>query len=233
MIAHELGIAPDRLEPAGEALVQLGACLLGDGLVGGLADEQVAKAKGILAGRLAPLGPDELLADEPREDVIEDQVRPRGREVAHRAEVEHPTLDRRPFEDDSLVVGEPVDARRQQQVDRRRDANVRHVADHAPSCALAAQDALVDEHRDHLLHEQRIALRGLVDALADVIGQRDGSEQRADEALGVGPGQRLHEDRRRVELACAPVWAGPARARRTSSSGPCASCWRRSPAVGR
>ena len=48
-----------RCEPVGEALVQLGARRLGQRVVGGVADQQVAEAEGVLAGKLArcPAGP--------------------------------------------------------------------------------------------------------------------------------------------------------------------------------
>jgi hypothetical protein len=54
-------------EPGGEALVQLGADRLGEGVVGGVADQQVAEAVGVFPGVLGPVGADELLADERNE----------------------------------------------------------------------------------------------------------------------------------------------------------------------
>ena len=52
------------LQPVREPLVQLGAGRLGKRVVSGVADQQVAEAKGIVPGKLRLVGADELLADE-------------------------------------------------------------------------------------------------------------------------------------------------------------------------
>src|SRR5947208_2937673 len=51
-------------EPAGETLVKLGAGDLGEGVVGGVADEDVAKAEGVLTGEEWLLPLDEVLPHE-------------------------------------------------------------------------------------------------------------------------------------------------------------------------
>ena len=55
-------IAGDVHEPGGEALVEVGADGLGGGLVGGVADQQVAEAIRILAGQQGADRSDELLS---------------------------------------------------------------------------------------------------------------------------------------------------------------------------
>ena len=53
-----------RLEPARDALVQLGAALLRQPVVGRLADQRVREAEGVLPGDLRALGADQLVLDE-------------------------------------------------------------------------------------------------------------------------------------------------------------------------
>jgi len=53
------------VEPVGEALVQVGAQALGQRLVGGVPDQEVAEAERIFARELRPVGTDELAAHEP------------------------------------------------------------------------------------------------------------------------------------------------------------------------
>jgi hypothetical protein len=57
-------ITPVLGQPAGEAFVQLRPRRFRECVVGGVADQQVPEAEGVLAGKLALVGPDELLADE-------------------------------------------------------------------------------------------------------------------------------------------------------------------------
>ena len=51
------------IEPVGEPLVQLGPCRLGERVVRGVADQQVAEAERVLALEVALVGSDQLLAD--------------------------------------------------------------------------------------------------------------------------------------------------------------------------
>ena len=60
-----------RLEPVGELLVQLGARLLGQRVVRGVADEEMAELEGVLVGEVGGVRPDELLPDE-REEMCAD-----------------------------------------------------------------------------------------------------------------------------------------------------------------
>ena len=55
------------VEPGREAGVEVGADRLRERVVGGVADQQVAEAKAVLACELGAVGADELVADERRE----------------------------------------------------------------------------------------------------------------------------------------------------------------------
>ncbi len=68
VVAEELveldELAPLLLEPRGEACVEIGAYGLRKGLVGGIADQEVAKAEGVLAADVRSLRANELVPDE-------------------------------------------------------------------------------------------------------------------------------------------------------------------------
>src|SRR5581483_4111927 len=111
--------------------------------VGGLPDQDMGEAEGVLAraqrlGRTEQAPPDERAqaARDARADGIGGQLRDRAR-GEDRAD------DGGPLDRDALVVREPVEPRCEERLDRRRDA--------------AARAALLAEHRDELLQEERVA----------------------------------------------------------------------------
>ena len=65
---------------------------------------------------------------------------------------------RRRIDDRPLVVGKLVEARCQQRMDRRGDRDPAQVAGWFPATVDQAKHAGVDEHRDELLDEERVAL---------------------------------------------------------------------------
>jgi hypothetical protein len=70
VISDDLVLLDQRgvpLEPVGEPLVQLGARLLRERVVGGVADQQMPETEGVVAGQRPGARTDELLADEPEE----------------------------------------------------------------------------------------------------------------------------------------------------------------------
>ena len=72
-------------------------------------------------------------------------------------------LDERP-----LRLRQPIEAGRQQRRDRRRNRYVRDVPSGHPPFAVASQQAVVDQHPEHLLDEQRVALGDAGDPRPDV-----------------------------------------------------------------
>ena len=147
----ELG--PVLLQPGGEALVEVGAGRLGQRLVGGVADQQVAEAEAVLARELRPVRPDQLLADERGQ--ARGDLGLLGRECLHGAAVEDLALDRAALEHAPLARLELVEPGREQRLQRRRDDD------------LALR---LSGHRDHLLDEERVAARGASDPRAQVVG---------------------------------------------------------------
>ncbi len=70
--------------------------------------------------------------------------------------------------------------------------------------AISSPPRLAD-HREHLLDVQRVAGRCSRDPLAHVQVERDLAQQRVDQLLALALRERLEQERRRVELASAPV----------------------------
>ena len=101
-------------------------------------------------------------------------------------------LDGRAFDGGALVGRQAVESRRQQGLDRRRYGE------------LAV--GTVGHHRQHLLDEERVALRGGCDALLRVCVDA-GQEQVVDEPRRLVRSQGLEQHRGCVQLPAAP--AGP------------------------
>ena len=149
-LVHLDQIGPALLQPVREALVQLCANRFRQAVVRGIANEEVAEAKGVVAGQLRAIGPDQLLADEPGQSRDD---RPVLRQRLHRPAVEDLALDGASLEHRALRLLELVEARGQQRLQVRRDENVR-------TRALG--------HRRHLRQEERVAAGRMRDPRAQI-----------------------------------------------------------------
>ena len=127
--------------------MQVGPARLRQRVVGGVADQEVAEAEAVLARDLSPFRRDQLLADEAGEPRC--HLRLVGDERLDGAAVEDLPLDRAALEHGPLGLLEPVEASRQQRLERRRDD---HLA--------------VAGHREHLADEERVAACRARDPLA-------------------------------------------------------------------
>ena len=99
------------VEPVGEAGVQVGADRLRKGVVGGVADQQVAEAVAVLAGELGAVGTDQLAAHECGESGRD--LRLLGSECLHGAAVEDLAFDRAALQHPPLGLVELVEPSRQ------------------------------------------------------------------------------------------------------------------------
>ena len=136
------------VEPGGQALVQLGSRRLGQGVVGGVSEQQVAEAEGVLSGELGRVGTDQALADERGEAR---RHRAAVRERLHCAAVEDLTLDRTPLQHGALTVLELIEPRGQERLQGRWDGDL----------ALAFHG-----HHHHLGDEQRVSAGSVGDLRA-------------------------------------------------------------------
>jgi hypothetical protein len=93
----------DTLEPAREALVEVGPLLLGQALVGGVPDQEVPEAERVLAGELGTVRSDQLLADESEQTSLHLGPELLGGEGRHSSDVEELALYRGPAEDVALA----------------------------------------------------------------------------------------------------------------------------------
>ena len=78
---------------------------------------------------------------------------------AHVGEVEVLAHDRGRFDHLALALGETVQARAEDRLDRRRDADLLHTSPQKPLLPAARERAVVDQHREHLLDHERVAAR--------------------------------------------------------------------------
>ena len=116
LVALDEGVAV-LVEPGGEARVQVGADRLGEGVVGGVADQQVAEAVAVVARELGAVGADQLAAHEPGQPGR--HLRLLGGERLHGAAMEDLALDGASLEHLALGLVELVEAGRQQRLQRR------------------------------------------------------------------------------------------------------------------
>ena len=151
-LVHLDEIRPALVQPVGEALVELCANGLGETVVGGIADEQVPEAKGIVTRQLRAFGPDQLLADESRQSRHD---RPVLGQRLHRPAVEDLALDGASLEHRPLRLLQLVEARGKQGLQVGRDENIR---------------TGVGGHRRHLRQEERIAAGRMSDPRAQLNG---------------------------------------------------------------
>ena len=128
--------------------MQLGARRLGQRVVGGVSEQQVAEAEGVLSGKLRRVGADQVLPDERGEAR---RHRAALRERLHGAAVEDLALDRAPLQHGALSVLELVEPRGEERLQGRWDGDL----------ALA-----FDGHRHHLGDEQRVSAGGVGDLRA-------------------------------------------------------------------
>lgn len=126
-----------------------------------------------------------------------------GTELVNRTQVEDLSHHRSAPEECALGVVQLIQTGGQQSLDRRRDRNPLEIRRRDPAIALAPDHPIVDQHRNRLLREQRVALGGVDDPRTR--GVVDASDQVLHEPLGFLGRQGLQRDRGRVELPAAPV----------------------------
>ena len=124
-------------------------------------------------------------------------------ELRDRDALEHAADDRRPFGELALDTRQAIEPRGEQRRDRRRDMDRAEVARRSPAVAGPDELAILHEHRDDVLDEQRIAFGDRLDP-----GQQRLVHLAPEQGAGQGPrvldAETLQQDRLRIELATAP-----------------------------
>ena len=134
----------------------------GSAVVRGVADQDVAEAEALLAGGASSgRGGSSSLRTSVVQVPRRRAARARsGASSRDRAAVKDLALDRRPLDARALARAEPVEPRRERAPGSSAARDRLEVAGRAPSARLAREQAVVDEHREHLLDEERVALGG-------------------------------------------------------------------------
>ncbi len=147
----ELGraLAGAVLEPACEALVQVGPRLFRDAEVGGVADQDVPEAKTVLSWEDRACGLDELLPRKRHQARSDGAAVGTAHQLADRAAPELLADDGRPLDHGALVGRQAIEPCREQSMNRGRD------------CEVAGRRPVLGDHREQLLDEERVALRSL------------------------------------------------------------------------
>ncbi len=187
-------VAGLRLQPLGEALVQLGTRLLQHRSVRSVADQHVVKAEDRFVDPVGAVGLDHLLAPQRLQVPIDGATDRIRAEVGDCAAVELLADHGRALHDRALVAAEALEARGDQRVDRRWHLDVEAVARDDPGVAVAREHTLVDEHAHGLGDEQRIALGGAQHTLGERVRQIDLAEQLIDQRAAVGGAERIELD---------------------------------------
>jgi len=130
MIVLVLGetVGGDTLQPGGKALVQLGARLLGERLVGRVANQQVAEPIRLVAGKRSLVRPNQLHAHQARQPLPDLPPHRLRRQLHDGSAVEDLALHRSPLDDRSLLAAETVEASGEQGLDTGRDDELTDIA---------------------------------------------------------------------------------------------------------
>ena len=164
----ELGatVAVHLVRPRDEPLVQVGAGALEDRVVGGVADHDVLEPVLSVVAVLDVM--DEVLLGERRQLRAHPRRHLRRREGADRRLGEDVPDDRGGLDHGALAVGESVEASREQCLDGGRDVQLVERAGGVPAAVSALEGALVDEHAEQLLREERVPLGSGDDTVEDL-----------------------------------------------------------------
>ena len=192
--------------------MQVGPARLGRRVVRGVADEQVAEAEAV-SPNVSLLGCDELLANQPGE--ARRHLRLVGDECLDGPTVKDLALDRCALEHGPLGLLEPVQAGRQEHLQRRRDdylavaGHRQHLADEERVAAGRARDPLTQRVGDGFRNEQLDLGSGSASIRNEIgqVGRRSASSGRPRQRSRRGePEERSATCSTRSRKYCSPRW---------------------------
>ncbi len=198
-------VGRDLLEPVDEPFVKLGPRPLQQAEVRGIPDQDVREPVGLLTGEHRFVGVDQFLSLQTAEAGLDERPGRLADEVLDAAPEEHLSDHGAATDHRALRGGQPVEARGEERQDGGRDRDRALVADGHPGAGfVTAKDALVDQHRDHVLHEQRVALGRFDDPGTQPLVERR-PEDVLDDARAFLLGQRRQRDPCCVLLVVDPL----------------------------
>jgi hypothetical protein len=214
VVADELrrlhvAVRGDRLDPLGHAPMEVPALRARQRPVSDVAGESVLEAEfpepGHDGGRVRR---DEASAREPSHGVLRH---------AHRRRPEHPPDHGAAAERVARLGLEQIEASGDDAVHGVRHTQLGQPSGRSPAAVLPLQGALVDQHLEHLLQEERIAFCACEQRPAHVVGHARLTEKRGDEPLRLFGRERCQRERGRVLLPRSPrrpllqeLWPGRA-----------------------
>jgi len=114
--------------------------------------------------------------------------------------LEGETDHRRRLDHGALLRREEIEARRQEGLDRWRDGEFRKVAGGDPAAGLLPEQAVVDQHREKLFHEEWVAFRRCNDPISCLLRDRRVAEEMPGDQRAFLVGQRFELDHLSVVL---------------------------------
>ena len=192
------------LEPVREPLVQLGTGLLEQRAIDGIADEDVVEAvervgeAGGVVGRA-----DEVAIHQHLQGMVDPLAHPGGRQLRHRRPPELVADHGGSLGGVAGLVRQEIETRREQRLDARRDVEGGEVAGRSPAASLLAEHAILDEHRDDLLHEEGVALSAVDEHRRHGRRQLGVAQQAGDQRGALASVERLDGDDARPRPAVA------------------------------
>ena len=128
-------------------------------------------------------------------------------ELGDRILVEDLAHHRGPLDHLALLGAQPVQAGSQQGVDRRWDGDGREVGGGDPVPVVPLEELVVDQHRQDLLDEQRVALGGLGDPGLSYYREEGHAQEVLHQKLAVFLGEGLELDGGGIVLPPGPTGA--------------------------
>lgn len=157
--------------------MEIGAGLFRDGLVRGVADQDVAKAEGVFAAEGRDIGSHQLLANQGLEVPADLAALGLRGQRSHGAPVKDLADDAGALGDRSLLLVEPLQPGRQQRRDRGGNLESGRIAGGHPSSPLQPEMLLIDQRADHLLEEEGVPLGAFGDVVTGPVVELSTSQQ--------------------------------------------------------
>src|SRR5690348_13061970 len=128
-----------------------------------------------------------------------------GGEFRDGSAVEDLAFDGASLDDGPLVLAQPIESCGEESVDRRWNGDLRQITGWNPLAVPPCQEAVVNEHPQHLLDEQGISLGRAHDPISDVLVELGTPEEIRHQLCRFAVVQTLEKHGSGVELAAAPT----------------------------
>ena len=163
------------------------------------------KRKASSSGEARAIRADHVLADQRGQTPVHERYERLGRQRAHHLAMEDRALHGDAREQRALLLRQALEPGCEQRMDRGRHGQLGRLVREHPALVLASKQPVVDQHREQLLGEERVALAGIGDARGRLVRRAGVTEQVLHELPGLVRAERLQEDRCGVQLPATPA----------------------------